>query len=233
MNKLHAEQGDRMSRGGADRARPVRPPKERVRVLLVEDHAVVREGLAAVLEHSGAISIAGQASTISDGLRLLREEPVDVVILDLRLGEEHGVDMVREMRQHADGPRILVLSAHDGTVELERVLAAGANGYLLKGSDANTLTEAVLDTAAGRTVIDTGFVPKLLHRAAHAEDQPTARELEVLRLCADGATAVEIAAALEISPRTAQKHLERLFKKLNVSNRAELVSTAFRRGLVR
>lgn len=232
MSELHADH-DRTARGGAERARPVRPPHERVRVLLVEDHAVVREGLAAVLEHSGAISVAGQASTVRDGLRILREEPVDVVVLDLRLGDEHGVDLVREVRRQDDGPAILVLSAHDATLDLERALAAGANGYLLKGSDANTVTEAVLETAAGRTVIDTGFVPKLLNRAAYAEDQPTARELEVLRLCADGATAVEIAEALEISPRTAQKHIERLFKKLGVSNRAELVSTAFRRGLVR
>lgn len=231
MNELHAEHPP--GRVTGERARPVRPPSERVRVLLVEDHAVVREGLAAVLESSGAISVAGQASTIKDGLRVLAEEPVDVILLDLRLGEEHGVDLVREVRRDAESPAILVLSAHDATLDLERALAAGANGYLLKGSDASTVTEAVLDTAAGRTVIDTGFVPKLLNRAANAEDQPTARELEVLRLCADGATAVDIAEALGISPRTAQKHIERLFKKLNVSNRAELVSTAFRRGLVR
>ncbi|HWH33444.1 MAG TPA: response regulator transcription factor [Egibacteraceae bacterium] len=204
-----------------------------MRVLLVEDHAVVREGLAAVLEHSGAISIAGQASSVRDGLRILEREAVDVVVLDLRLGDEHGVDLVREVRRREDGPAILVLSAHDATLELERALGAGANGYLLKGSDAVTVTDAVLETAAGRTVIDTGFVPKLLHRAAHMEDQPTPRELEVLRLCAEGATAVEIARELGISPRTAQKHIERLFKKLGVSNRAELVSAAFRRGLVR
>lgn len=233
MSESPIHQPDAVERDGGLRARPVRPPHERVRVLLVEDHAVVREGLAAVLEHSGAISVAGQASGVRDGLRLLREEPVDVVLLDLRLGEEHGVELVREVRRQDDGPAILVLSAQDATLELERALAAGANGYLLKGSDATTVTEAVLDTAAGRTVIDSGFVPKLLNRAAHADDQPTARELEVLRLCAEGATAVEIAEALEISPRTAQKHIERLFKKLGVSNRAELVSAAFRRGLVR
>lgn len=233
MSESPVHRADGQERDGGVRARPVRPPNERVRVLLVEDHAVVREGLAAVLEHSGAISVTGQASSVHDGLRLLRSEPVDVVLLDLRLGEEHGVELVREVRRQEDGPAILVLSAQDATLELERALAAGANGYLLKGSDATTVTEAVLDTAAGRTVIDSGFVPKLLNRAAHAEDQPTARELEVLRLCADGATAVDIAEALEISPRTAQKHIERLFKKLGVSNRAELVSAAFRRGLVR
>lgn len=206
------------------------------RVVLVDDHALVRHGLRSLLESTGAIRVVGEAGDARTALETVIAQRPDVVLLDLRLGEQDGMQVARACRDTVPEARVLVVSAHGGSAELRRAFAEGADGFLLKGVTADQLVDAITRVAAGETVVDPEFMPALLDQIAgggHESAQPTVREMEVLSLVADGMTAHEAAGRLGVSGRTVQKHLENLYRKLGVSNRAELVQQAFRRGLLR
>jgi len=214
----------------------VRASHMRLRVLLVDDHVLVRHGLRSVLESSGRVEVVGEAGTGREALRLLTQESPDVVLLDLRLGDEDGIEVARACREADPGVKVLVVSAHGSSTQLRTALAAGADGYLLKGVTATELVDGLGKVAAGETVIDPAFVPALLHDMATSAVPAgplTVREIEVLSLVADGLTAGAMARQLQISQRTVNKHLENLFRKVGVSSRPELVQQAFRRGLLR
>jgi DNA-binding NarL/FixJ family response regulator len=209
---------------------------ERIGVVIVDDHALVREGLRSVLTQFDDIEVVGQAGTVAEGVDVITATAPDLVLLDLRLGEEEGIDVARRLREEGSTVTILVLSVHDTSRHLRDALAAGADGYLLKSVAAADLAAGIRSAVAGETVIGHEFVPKLLEDAQRGvpmgQPDVTPREREVLELVADGRGNREVAEALGISARTAQKHMENLFKKFEVHDRTELVAHAFRRGLL-
>jgi two-component system, NarL family, response regulator DegU len=207
-----------------------------ITIVLVEDHDLVREGLRTLLRLHDDLAVVGEAANVADAVRVVQELQPDIVLLDLRLGNEDGADVARRLRQFGSPVRILVLSVHDTSRHLRDALAAGADGYLLKSVSGDDLAEGIRKAVAGETVIGHEFVPKLLEDASRGMPlgQPTLtpREQEILELVAEGKANREVAERLNISARTAQKHLENLFKKLHVHDRTELVTQAFRRGLL-
>ncbi|CAN5512698.1 response regulator transcription factor [soil metagenome] len=205
-------------------------------VVIVDDHSLVREGLRSLLSQFDDIEVLGDAGDVASAVEVVDRLSPDLVLLDLRLGEEEGVDVARRLREQGSTVTILMLSVHDTSRHLRDALSAGADGYLLKSVAGADLAAGIRAAVAGETVIGQEFVPKLLEDAQRGVPmgQPdiTAREQEVLELVADGNGNREIAEKLGISARTAQKHLENLFKKFNVHDRTELVAHAFRRGLL-
>lgn len=209
---------------------------EPISVVIVDDHALLREGLRSLLDHYEDIAVIGEAATAPEALEIVERERPDLVLLDLRLQGDDGVEVARRLRQGGSQARILVLSVHDSSRHLREALSAGADGYLLKSVRGDELARGIRNAAAGETVIGEEFVPKLLEDAARGvqpgTSEITAREYQILELVAEGLANREIAERLGISPRTTQKHLENLFKKAGVHDRAELVSYAFRNGIL-
>ena len=207
-----------------------------ISVVIVDDHGLVREGLVSLLSRFDDIAVVGEAGTVDEALAVVGEHAPDLVLLDLRLGEEDGAEVARRLRAGGSRTTILVLSVHDSSRNLREALAAGADGYLLKSVGGEDLAKGIRAAVAGETVIGQEFVPKLLEDAQRGvplgRPEITAREQQVLELVADGLGNKEVADRLGISARTAQKHLENLFKKFKVHDRTELVAHAFRRGLL-
>lgn len=218
-----------------------RPGDERGRspsigVVIVDDHSLVREGLRSLLGQHDDLEVVGEAGTVGDAVDVVTATDPDLVLLDLRLGEEEGVDVARRLREIGSTVRILMLSVHDTSRHLRDALAAGADGYLLKSVASADLAAGIRAAVAGETVIGQEFVPKLLEDAQRGvslgSPEITDREQQVLELVADGKGNREVAEVLGISARTAQKHLENLFRKFEVHDRTEMVAHAFRRGLL-
>jgi DNA-binding NarL/FixJ family response regulator len=207
-----------------------------IKVVLIDDHDLVREGLRSVLSRHDDIKVVGEAATASAAVDVVVDSRPDLVLLDLRLGEADGTTVARDLRSKGVDAKILVLSIHDTSRHLREALAAGADGYLLKSVSGGALADGIRKAVAGETVIGQEFVPKLLEDATRGGDlrrtDITAREHEVLELVSQGLANRAIAERLDISTRTAQKHVENLFKKLDVHDRTELVAHAFRRGLI-
>ena len=205
-----------------------------VRVVLVDDHALVRHGLRALLESVDRVRVVGEAGGAVEALRVVRAQRPDVVLLDVRLGLEDGVELAQQIREAVPDAKILVVSAHGGMAQLRAALLAGADGYLLKGITAPQLVDGVRRVSQGEKVIDPSFVPTMVDEVVERRDSPlSARETEVVTLVAEGLTTQAVASRLRISHRTVHKHLENAYRKLGVSSRAELVTQAFRRGVLR
>ncbi|HVM20363.1 MAG TPA: response regulator transcription factor [Egibacteraceae bacterium] len=204
-----------------------------ISVVLVDDHDLVREGVKQLLQAEGNVVVVGEANSVETALAVTAKQQPDVIVLDLRLNGEDGQEVLRELRGRGDMTPVLVLSAHNRATDLERALAAGATGYLLKTTSAAALGRAVADTAAGKTVIDPAFVPELIgYKSTGPRGNVTGREQQVLELAAEGLSNREIGERLGVSGRTAQKHLEHLYAKFGVHDRTQLVTHAFRLGLL-
>jgi DNA-binding NarL/FixJ family response regulator len=207
-----------------------------IRVVLVEDHTVVRQALRSLLSAFEQVDVVGEAGRPSEALGVVRAARPDVVLLDLRLGDEDGLATARACKEEVPDCRVLMLSGHGSSEQLRSAMAAGADGYLLKGVTGAELVEGLRRTVRGETVIDHEFVPTLLEAAIQGRGRPmdelTLREQEVLALVADGLTSGEVGARLGITVRTIQKHLENMHRKFGVSSRAELIREAFRRGVL-
>lgn len=200
-------------------------------VVIVDDHDLVREGLRTVLSQHPDILVVGEAGTVDSAVEVVHSVDPDLVLLDLRLAGEDGTEVARRLRADQLDVKVLVLSVHDSSTHLREALAAGADGYLLKSVTGSDLVEGIRKAVAGETVIGPEFVSKVFADVAH-EDRLTGREHEILRFVADGVSNADIAQRLGISRRTVQKHMENLFRKLGTHDRAEAVSTAFRRGML-
>ena len=209
---------------------------DRIRIVIVDDHDLVREGLRSLLSQYEDFDVVGEAAAVDAAVRVIEEAEPDIVLLDLRLGDADGGEVARRVRALGRSVTILVLSVHDTSAHLRSALAAGADGYLLKSVTGAELASGIRNAVAGQTVIGHEFVPKLLADAtrgpAQADPGVTQREREVLELVAEGLGNRAVADRLGMSTRTAQKHMENLFKKLGVHDRTELVAAAFRRGLI-
>lgn len=206
-----------------------------VRVLIVDDHAVVRSGLALLLDAAGDLETVGQAGTIAEAVARAGELEPDVVLLDLRLGRESGIDALAPLRRAAPGARVLVLSMEDDLSYPRAALAAGASGYVRKEAGEQVLLEALREVGAGGRYVDPVLGARLAGatEASDGDDDPLSqREREVLRLLALGHTNQQIAELLVISVRTAESHRAHIMQKLRLDTRAELVRWALDRGVL-
>ncbi|WP_435839612.1 response regulator [Streptomyces caniferus] len=203
-----------------------------VRVLLADDHPVVREGLCAMLESDPGIEVVGQAGSGEEAVTLAARLTPDVVLLDLRMGGMDGVAATGHVLRQSPRSKVVIVTTYEDDSDILRAVEAGAAGYLLKGSSRAELIDAVYGAARGATVLTPSLAPKLFR--ARAVEQPvlSARECEVLRLVGRGLTNAEIGRELFIGEATVKTHLLRAFKKLDVSDRTAAVLTALERGLL-
>jgi two-component system, NarL family, response regulator len=201
------------------------------RILIVDDHPVVRDGLAAVLEMQPGLAIAGQAGDGSEAVQRFRELQPDVTLMDLAMPVCDGVEAIAAIRREWPQARIVVLTTYDGDESIYRALERGAKGYLLKDCPTGELLAAVRAVAAGGTHISAPAAARLAARVA-AGPPLSRREIEVLQLVAAGKSNREIGAQLFISEGTVKTHLVSIHEKLGVRDRTEAVVTAVRRGIV-
>lgn len=201
-----------------------------IRILVVDDHHIVRQGLAALLKTVPGFSVVAEASDGEQAVNVFSEYRPDVTLMDLRLPKMNGVEAIARIREIQPGARIVVLTTFDGDEDIYRALQAGARGYLLKGMDLAELTDAIRTVHAGRTRIPTRVAEKLAERMSGAS--LTARELEVLKLIVAGRSNREIGSALFISEATVKTHVNSLLSKLGVEDRTQAATTALQRGIV-
>jgi DNA-binding NarL/FixJ family response regulator len=207
-----------------------------LRVLIVDDHELVRLGLRTVIEEEPGMCVAGEASTGEEALAAIGATEPDVVLLDLRMPGMGGVDTCRAIVSRDPGTRVLVLTSYDDDEEVFGVLDAGAAGYLMKDADPATVLQAIRAVAGGNTVLDSAVADRVIHGShvtdGHDDAGLSPREREVLELMARGMTNVQIARALWLSEATVKTHVSRVLRKLGTSDRTQAVVEAARRGLV-
>jgi DNA-binding NarL/FixJ family response regulator len=205
-----------------------------IRVLVVDDHPVVRQGLSAILRWEADLEIVGEAADGLEAVRLIVERRPDVVLLDLRLPHLSGVEVMRQVRPQVPGVRFLVLTTYDTDAYIGPALAAGAQGYLLKDANPDDLARGVRAIMAGGAALEPGVAARLLERIVEADTTGglSEREREVLRLLVAGASNKGIAHQLGLSENTVKAHMSHIFDKLDVQSRAEAVAAALQRGIV-
>jgi DNA-binding NarL/FixJ family response regulator len=204
---------------------------DRARVLLVDDHALLRTGVANIINQEPDLRVVAEAGNGVEALAAYEQHRPDVTLLDLRMPVMEGVEVVRRIRTQDPAARVIVLTTYDTDDEISQALKAGAKAYVLKDIAAEELVTCIRDVLAGKTYIAPAAAAKLADSVTRV--QLTPRELAALRLLADGKANKEIASELDISERTVKTHLEHLFEKLGVTSRTEAVKVATRRGLVR
>ncbi|REK87131.1 DNA-binding response regulator [Streptomyces inhibens] len=203
-----------------------------VRVLLADDHPVVREGLCAMLESDPGIEVVGQAGSGEEAVALAGRLAPDVVLLDLRMGELDGVGATGQILRQSPRTKVVIVTTYEEDSDILRAVEAGAAGYLLKGSSRAELIGAVHGAARGETVLTPSLATKLFRARAVEAPLLSGRECEVLRLVGQGLTNAEIGRELFIGEATVKTHLLRAFKKLEVSDRTAAVMTAWERGML-
>ncbi|MFE2675746.1 response regulator [Streptomyces hygroscopicus] len=203
-----------------------------IRVLLADDHPVVREGLSAMLESADGITVVGQAGSGEEAVVQAVALRPDITLLDLRMGGMDGVEATGQILRQVPGCKVVIVTTYEDDSDILRAVEAGAAGYLLKGSSRQELIDAVQTAARGETVLTPSLAGKLF-RTRVAEPSPlSVREREVLRLVGRGLTNAEIGAQLFVSEATVKTHLLRSYRKLGVSDRTAAVMTAMERGLL-
>ena len=204
-----------------------------IRVIVVDDHPIVRHGLTTILKIQRDIEVVGEAADGAEAVQQIVAHRPDVVLLDLRLPEFSGVEVMRQIRALALPVRFLVLTTYDTDAYLGPALAAGANGYLLKDAMPDELLRAVRALAQGGGALEPGVAARLLERVSESGSEAlSARELDVLKLLVGGAGNKAIAVRLTLSENTVKYHVGNILSKLNVQSRSEAVAVAIQRGLV-
>jgi two-component system, NarL family, response regulator len=201
-----------------------------IRILIADDHPVVCEGLAALINRTPGMTVVGEAHTGHEAVTLFQQSAPDLVLMDLRMPELDGVGAIRAIRSLSPTTRFLVLTTYDGDEDIYRALHAGAQGYMLKDAPRQELLAAMRAIHRGETSISPAMTGKLAAYIRHSALSP--RETEVLRLLAAGQSNKEIGTALSITEGTVKLHVNNLFAKLAVSSRTEAVHVALRRGLL-
>ncbi|MGH3413193.1 MAG: response regulator [Marmoricola sp.] len=203
-----------------------------IRVLIADDHPVVRSGLQAVLSLDTGIEVRHAVGTVAEAVALAGE--VDVVLMDLQFGtRSQGIEATRRIRGEEAAPRVLVLTTYAAEADILAALEAGASGYLLKDADPQALTSAVHRVAAGETVLAADVAGRLAERVRRPDTALSARELEVLGLVAEGLSNAEIARRLFLSQATVKTHVAHVLTKLGAGSRTAAVATAQQAGLLR
>ncbi len=203
----------------------------RANVLVVDDHALLRTGVANIINHEVDLHVVAEASNGLEAVEAYVRYRPDVTLLDLRMPVMEGVEAVRQIRARDPHAKVIVLTTYDTDEDISRALKAGAKAYVLKDISADGLIECIHGVLAGKTYLAPAAAAKLAEGVTRI--QLTPRELATLRLMADGKSNKEIASELGISERTVKTHLGHLFEKLGVTSRTEAVKIATRRGLVR
>ena len=206
-------------------------PAARKSVLLVDDHALFRTGVANIINQEKDLRVVAEAGDGAQGIAAYEQHRPDVTLLDLRMPVLEGVEAVRQIRVLDPAALVIVLTTYDTDDEISRALKAGAKAYVLKDISADELVNCIRSVLAGKTYLAPAAAAKLAEGVTRV--QLTPRELSTLRLLADGKANKEIATALDISERTVKTHLAHLFEKLGVTSRTEAIKVATRRGLVR
>ncbi len=214
---------------------------EMIRVVVVDDHTLMRQGLVGLLDDEPDIEVIGQAGDISSARKTIDAMSPDIILMDLGLPDGSGLDLTAELTAANPEIRILVVTMHERDDYLFQALRAGASGYVLKGAEVQELLTAVRTVAGGETYVDQSLTGKLvadyLTRLEGGEDRTqfdglTEREREVLTLIADGLTSAEIGERLFLSPHTVQTHRDHIMTKLDLHSRVELTKYAIRKGLI-
>jgi DNA-binding NarL/FixJ family response regulator len=211
----------------------------KIRTLIVDDHPVVRYGVKHMLDAESDIEVVGELDDVQDvGEALSRLKP-DVVLLDLELGESHGVDALRQFRDVAPGMHVIIYTSYDEEDRIIQAAELGVDGYLLKGCAKEEIVGAIRDVHEGGTALEASVAAKLMHhmnkRSGKTREpavQFSKREMQVLKLLASGQTNRDIGATLFISESTVKFHVHAILSKLNAGNRTEAVSIATRQGLI-
>jgi DNA-binding NarL/FixJ family response regulator len=213
-----------------------------ITILLAEDHAIVRQGLCALLNEDGHFQIVGEAKTGREAVDQAARLRPDVILLDIAMPVLNGLEATRQILAANPAAKVMILSAHSDDEYIERTRAAGVAGFLEKQTSAEILTKAIRQVAGGKTF----FSPSILKRLLHAQSQPrdrdgmprnhatrlTSREMEVLQLVAEGSANKQVAAELKISIKTVEKHRQHLMDKLNIHDTAGLTRYAIATGVI-
>jgi DNA-binding NarL/FixJ family response regulator len=210
-----------------------------IRILVVDDHPVVREGLVAILEAEDGLAVVGEAGDGQAAVREYRAVRPDIVLMDLAMPGVDGVQAIQQIRELDPAAKVVVLTAYDTDERILQAVQAGASGYLLKGAPREEIYRAVRVVDLGGSLLEPAVAGKLLNRVGgilrgeRVDEQLTPRELDVLTLMARGFRNKEIAYDLHITERTVKFHANAIYRKLDVGGRTEAVSKAIQRGLVR
>jgi DNA-binding NarL/FixJ family response regulator len=202
----------------------------RIRILCVDDHPIVREGLTSIVAMQPDMEIVGAAESGADALRIFRETSPDVTLIDLRLRDTTGFDLIRNILAVSPSARTIVLTSFEGDADIERALAAGAKGYVVKGMVREELLSAIRAVHAGKRHVPSAVAAKLVDHLG--SEKLTQRELDVLKEIARGKRNKEIGAELSIAEDTVKMHVKSILMKLGVNDRTEAVTIALRRGII-
>ncbi|TXJ04898.1 MAG: response regulator transcription factor [Aeromicrobium sp.] len=205
-----------------------------IRIVIADDHPIVRAGLRAVIDSEVDLDIVGEASTPSAAIELADSLAPDVILMDLQFGtDETGVDATTRIQQLPSAPHVLVLTNYDTDMDILGAVEAGAAGYLLKDAPPHELLAAIRAAAAGESALGPTIASRLLGRMRNTQNVLSPREQSVISLVADGATNADIARSLHISESTVKSHLVHIFTKLDATSRTSAVAEARSRGIIR
>jgi DNA-binding NarL/FixJ family response regulator len=204
--------------------------KEPIRVLIVEDHNVVRQGLAALLKVVEGLEVVGEAADGAAAITQFRKHQPDITLIDLRLPRLSGVDVIHQIRSETPQARFVVLTTYDGDEDIYRALKAGAKAYLLKGMTSEDLIATIRTVHEGKSHIPPAIAEKLAERMGAEELTP--REFDVLEQIVHGKSNKEIASELDVSEATVKTHINSLLGKLGVTDRTQAATAAIQRGIV-
>ncbi|MFF2495913.1 response regulator [Agromyces sp. NPDC058064] len=207
-------------------------PESVIRVLIADDHPIVRDGLRGMFAGDPRFDVVGEAADGAEAVALARALEPAVVLMDLRMPRVDGVSAIKQLGELGLTTRVLVLTTYDTDSEVLPAIEAGATGYLLKDAPGDELMRAVEAAARGEAVLSPAVATRLMGRLREPESPLSARELEVLRLIAAGTTNREAAARLFISEATVKTHILHIYAKLDVNDRAAAVAVGFQRGLL-
>lgn len=208
-----------------------------IRLVIVDDHPVVRQGVRNMLAYQPDIEVVGEAADAASCFRCLQEVEVDLVLLDVRLPDMSGIEVARRLKREHPQIRVIILTTYDDDEFLTNALAAGAEGYLLKSVSPAVLTAAIRQVATGERLLSPSLVDTLIRDYQRVSQAYTRRDLseeqlQILRLIAEGATNREIAEAIFVSETTAKRKVQEILELLGAANRAQAAAEAARRGLV-